>query len=170
MLPLTSIDYICFGVSWVDCLVKFELLAERQTKHLLKMIQTDNAKEFIHMWKWLEPFGTVHYLSCPHTHQQMGKVERRHQHIANMTLAIMKHARVLQIFWNYGSVMCAAYDYNRILTSLLSGKFSMEHYSKWLWNTTNSGSLVVRHTLVREPIGTTSWMISPQHTSSSTIR
>lgn len=41
----------------------------------------------------LKPFllaqGISHRRSCPHTHQQMGTVERRHRHIVDLGIALL---------------------------------------------------------------------------------
>lgn len=42
-----------------------------------------------------------HHQSCPHAHQQMGDVERKHKHIVDSGLAILNHAQLSQEFWNY---------------------------------------------------------------------
>lgn len=44
----------CYEMSEVlQCIQNFKILAERQTSRQLKMIQTDNAREFLSMSRWL---------------------------------------------------------------------------------------------------------------------
>jgi len=44
--------------------------------------------------------GIIHRVSCPHTHQQQGCVERKHRHIINTTLALLAESHVPKTFWD----------------------------------------------------------------------
>jgi len=103
-----------------DCFYQFQRLVERQYDRKIKAIQSDNAKEFLELSTYLRENGIVHRLSCPHTHPQMGKVERRHRHIVDTWLAMMNHVGMEQHFWNY-SFMTTVFLYNRNPTSVLGG-------------------------------------------------
>jgi len=50
----------------------------------------------------------------------MGKVERRHRHIVDTGLAMLKHTGIEEQFWDY-AFMTAVYLYNRNPTSILGG-------------------------------------------------
>lgn len=101
-----------------DCFKSFKKLVEKQYSRAIKSVQTDNAKEFLKLTTNLRDEGIVHRLSCPHTHPQMGKVVRRHRHIVDIGLALMKHAGLEEQFWDYG-FMTAVYLYNRNPTKVL---------------------------------------------------
>lgn len=40
----------------------------------------------------LEQSGICHRRSCPHVHQQMGVVERRHRHIMDSAITLLQQA------------------------------------------------------------------------------
>lgn len=58
-----------------NCVIKFNPMAENQCGHKIREFQSDNAKEFLKFMPMLLSYGIVHRLACPHTHQQIGKVE-----------------------------------------------------------------------------------------------
>jgi len=68
------------------------LFAEKQTGFSIKALQSDNAKEFLALTKTLRCFGIDHRLTCPHTHQQNGFVERKHRLIVETGLALLASA------------------------------------------------------------------------------
>jgi hypothetical protein len=39
-------------------------------------------------------------VSCPHTHQQNGAIERKHRHIVETGLALLSHAHLPLKFWD----------------------------------------------------------------------
>jgi len=47
----------------------------------IKQVQTDWGREFRHLNTFFHKHGIIHRISCPHTHQQQGCVERKHRHI-----------------------------------------------------------------------------------------
>lgn len=103
-----------------DCFMQFQKLVERQYEYKIKAVQSDNAKEFLKLSTYLRNNGIVHRLSCPHTHPQMGKVERRHRHIVDTGLAMLNHAGLEEHFWDY-AFMTALHLYNRNPTKVLGG-------------------------------------------------
>jgi hypothetical protein len=44
--------------------------------------------------------GISHHISCPHTHQQNGVVERKHRHIVEMGLVLLTHASMPLKYWD----------------------------------------------------------------------
>lgn len=62
----------------------------------------------------------AHQRLCPHIHQQMGSVERRHRHIVDIGLSLLDHARLPLEFWYY-AFTTATFLYNRIPSISLSG-------------------------------------------------
>jgi len=72
--------------------LRFKLLTEKQTGFLIKCLQTNNAKEFISLTKILHDHGITHRVTCPHTHEQNGYVERKHRHVAKTGLALLSAA------------------------------------------------------------------------------
>jgi len=68
----------------LNTLTRFKNFAEKQTGHTLKVIQIDNAKEFLCFKNFTHEFGIHHRFICPHTHEQNGTIERKHRHITEM--------------------------------------------------------------------------------------
>jgi hypothetical protein len=60
----------------------------------------------------------VHRVSCPHTHQQNGSIERKHRHVVESGLALLSHAHTPLRFWD-DAFQFACYLINRLPTSVL---------------------------------------------------
>ena len=76
----------------------FKLYVEKQTGFPLLSIQTDNAKEFLCFKSFLLSNGISHRLTCPHTHEQNGYVERKHRHIVDIGLTLLACSKLACIF------------------------------------------------------------------------
>jgi hypothetical protein len=50
-------------------------------------VQSNFGGEYRPLNKYLTEQGINHHLSCPHTHQQNGAIEREHRHIVEIGLA-----------------------------------------------------------------------------------
>jgi len=77
----------------------FKLYSEKQTGFLIKSIQTDNAKEFLVFRSFLDEHEIQHRLTCPHTHEQNGSIERKHRYITEMGLFLLASANLPLTFW-----------------------------------------------------------------------
>jgi len=60
----------------------------------------------------------LHRVSCPHTHQQEGCVERKHRHIIDTTLALLVDSSIPKKFWD-DTCLTSCYLINRLPTPLL---------------------------------------------------
>ena len=71
--------------------VKFKILVEKQFNYPIKRLQSDNGGEYCStiFKQVLSDNGIFHRLSCPHTSQQNGLVERKHRHIVEMGLTLL---------------------------------------------------------------------------------
>jgi len=56
----------------LNSLIRFKTFAENQTGFKLRVIPTDNAKEFLCFKPFTQLHGIFHRLTCPHTHAQNG--------------------------------------------------------------------------------------------------
>jgi hypothetical protein len=79
----------------------FHAHVERLLDIKIKCVQYDWGWEYqkLHHQFFLK-FGIAHHVSCPHTHQQNGSVERKHRHIVETGLALLAHAGMPLKFWN----------------------------------------------------------------------
>ena len=106
---------------------KFCMMVKTQFRTAVKIIRSDNGSEFISgpMLKFYEEFGIVHQTTCFDTHQQNGRVERKHRHILNVAQALRFQANLPLRFWGE-CILTAAYLINRTPTFILQGKTPYE--------------------------------------------
>lgn len=95
-------------------------MVERQFSTKIKQIQTDWGGEYRSLPKFFKEIGIVHRLPCPHTHEQNGKIERRHRHIVETGLALLAHGSVPQMFWHF-AFETAVFLINRLPSSVSRG-------------------------------------------------
>ncbi|KAM0053129.1 putative RNA-directed DNA polymerase [Helianthus debilis subsp. tardiflorus] len=96
------------------------------------MFQSDSGGEFIshRVRKLFEQNGTLHRLSCPHTPQQNGRVERKHRSVVETGLAMLFNSNVPASYW-VEAFSSAVFILNRLPTRVLGGKSPFEmlfHY------------------------------------------
>ena len=72
-----------------------------------------------------EKLGIAHRVSCPHTHQQNGTIERKHRHIVEAALTLLAHASVPFRFWS-DAFTTACFLINRTPTRVLKMKTPLE--------------------------------------------
>ncbi|KAD2392991.1 hypothetical protein E3N88_39968 [Mikania micrantha] len=92
---------------------QFHTMAERQFKTHLKAVQTDWGGEFRNLSPFFKNLGIIHRLSCPHTSEQNGFVERRHRHVVETGLTLLAQSGVPKRFWNF-AFETATYLINRM--------------------------------------------------------
>lgn len=78
---------------------QFVVKIERQFNTKVRVFQTDMGGEFTALKSFCSSSGIVLRHSCPHTHQQNGLVERKHQHIIELGLAILSKSGLPMSFW-----------------------------------------------------------------------
>lgn len=100
---------------------RFFVFIERQFDTRIKAIQSDWGGEFRPLKPVLEALGVVFRHPCPHTHQQNGKVERKHMHITKLGLTLLAKASIPQCFW-WDAFTKATYLINRLPTPSLQHK------------------------------------------------
>ena len=93
--------------------MNFHQRVERQFNLKLQNFQSDWGGEFQVVSKYLTNCGIHHRLSCPHTLAQNGTAERKHRHIIETALSLMKQALMPHKFWDEAACT-AVYLINRM--------------------------------------------------------
>jgi len=96
---------------------RFVCMIENQFEKKVKSIRSGNGPEFL-LQKFYVERGILHQRSCVYTPQQNGRVERRHQHILNMSRALMFRSKLPKKFWSY-VVLHVVYLLNFYMETLL---------------------------------------------------
>uniref|UniRef100_A0A803Q3J9 Integrase catalytic domain-containing protein n=1 Tax=Cannabis sativa TaxID=3483 RepID=A0A803Q3J9_CANSA len=96
----------------------FQNLVERMFDTKIKSVQTDLGKKFSPLYKHFHELGIQVRQSCAHTHQQQGRVERKHRHVVDMGLTLLAQAQMPLHFW-WEAYASAAYLINRLPTPIL---------------------------------------------------
>ena len=78
---------------------KFQAYVKRLFDCKIKSIQTDGGGEFQKLRHLFASHGIHHRITCPHTHQQNGSVERKHRHIVEMGLTLLAHCLAPLTYW-----------------------------------------------------------------------
>lgn len=102
---------------------QFHQYAKNHFQTSVKYISTNNGTEFL-LHSFFAASGIIHQTRCAYTPQQNGVVERKHQHLLNVTRALLFHSHMPVHFWR--STVTASYLINRISTSKLDNKTSFE--------------------------------------------
>jgi hypothetical protein len=119
LFPISHKSDVC------SIFLQFQKYVERFFNSKIKIIQSDWGGEYRSLNKILTNLGISHRLSCPHTHQQNGAVERKHRHIVETGLALLSHAHVPFEYWEQ-AFQTACYLINRMPTPLLKNSSSYE--------------------------------------------
>jgi transposase InsO family protein len=96
----------------------FKSYVERFFNTKIKAIQSNWGSEYRPVNNLLKQLGIQHRVSCPHTHQQNGAIERKHRHIVETGLALLSHAHLPLKFWD-DTFSTACYLINRTPTPVL---------------------------------------------------
>jgi len=104
---------------------QFQKLVENYFNSSIKSVQTDGGGEFIPVQKLLASKGISYRQTCPHTHHQNGRVERRHRHIVDTGLALLAHSNLPLQYWD-AAFDTACFLINRLPSSLNSTKSPFE--------------------------------------------
>jgi len=78
--------------------LQFQVMVERLLNHKSLVFNLSGVVEYRNLHKYFQSNGITHRLSCPHTHQQQGCVERKHRHLIDTTLALLTDSNLPQKF------------------------------------------------------------------------
>jgi len=98
--------------------LQFQIMVERLLNHKIISVQSDWGGEYRNLHQYFQSVGITHRLSCPHTHQQQGCVERKHRHLIDTTLALLTDSHLPQKYWDE-ACLTSCYLINRMPTPLL---------------------------------------------------
>ncbi|KAK9155098.1 hypothetical protein Sjap_002578 [Stephania japonica] len=98
----------------------FKKLVENQFGTTIKRVQSDWGGEFRPFKPLLDSFGIIFQHSCPHTHEQNGRVERKHRHIIEMSLILLAQGHIPLKYW-WDACETAIFLINRLPTTVLKG-------------------------------------------------
>ena len=117
-------------------IIDFTAYVETQFSGKIKTIRTDNGFEFsMHDFYALK--GIIHQTSCVKTPKQNGIVERKHQHLLNVTRALLFQANLPHSFWCF-ALIHVAYLINCIPTPFLQ---NISPYEKLYGNSCDISNL-----------------------------
>jgi hypothetical protein len=108
---------------------EFQTMVERLFDTKIIAMQTDWGGEYQRLNFFFTKLGIIHYVSCPHAHQQNGPPERKHRHIVEVGLSILAQASMPLKFWDE-AFATAAYLINRTPTKILDYSTPLEHLFK----------------------------------------
>lgn len=93
----------------------------------IKSFKSDGGGEFTsHRFKeFLEINGINHRISCPHTPEQNGAVERKHRYITEMGLTLLAQAHMPLCYW-VEAFNTAIFLINRLSSKILQGRSPSE--------------------------------------------
>lgn len=108
----------------------FKAMVERQTGFKLKILRSDNGREFINgrFEESLRLDGIRHQKSCPYTPEQNGVAERMNRTILEKARSMLNDAKMQKKFWAE-AVNTAVYLINRSPTRTLHGKTPEEAWT-----------------------------------------
>lgn len=95
----------------------------QQFEKNIKVVQTDGGGEFMNnlFVTHLHKSGILHQVSCSHTPEQNGYVERRHRNIRELGLTMMMHVNIPKYCW-VEVFATAVFLINRLPTITLNWK------------------------------------------------
>jgi hypothetical protein len=94
LFPLATKSEVC------ATFLRFKQLVETFFNTKIRSVQSDNGGKFRPLQTALNSMGVSYRLSCPHTHHQMGTVERKHRHIVETGLSLLATVSVPFTFWD----------------------------------------------------------------------
>jgi len=97
-------------------------MVETHFEKKVKIIRSENEPKFMLKELYVDK-GIIYQRSCVYTPQKNGRVERRHQHILNVSKALMFQSKLPEKYWSY-AVLHAVCLINRIPTMILHNKSS----------------------------------------------
>jgi IS30 family transposase len=105
-------------------LIDFICMIETQHNSKVKIVRCDNGVEFT-IPQLYSSKGIIHKTTCVESPEQNGRVERKHQDILNVGIALLFQANLPKSFLSF-VVQHATYLINRLPTNVLNNKSPYE--------------------------------------------
>ena len=107
--------------------------------HKIKRVQSNCGGEYRVLTQFFNTLGIYNFVSCPHTPEQSGVVERKPRHIVETGLTFLAQVNMAQKFWD-DVLFSGTYLINRLPSSVLN---FMSPYEKLLNRKPNYNMLKV---------------------------
>jgi histone deacetylase 1/2 len=105
--------------------LRFQKNVELLLNTKIKSVQSDGGGEYTRLHKYFLSTGIIHYISCPHIHQQNGSAERKHRYIIETSLYLLAHASMPVKYWDE-AFQTAVYLINRLPTRVIDNATPLE--------------------------------------------
>ncbi|KAM1546010.1 hypothetical protein ACFX13_047228 [Malus domestica] len=101
--------------------VVFKTYVENSISNKIQCLRSDSGGEFTSnkFKSFLQAHGISHQLSCPHTPEQNGCVERKHRHLVETARTLLVASKVPHVYW-VESLSTTVYLINRLPISSLN--------------------------------------------------
>lgn len=133
---------------------QFQKRVERSLGVKFLSVQSDWGGEHQKLHPYFQDTGITHRLSCPHTHQQNGAIERKHRHLVETVLVLLAQACVPLRFWD-DAILTACYLINRMPSRvILTTRHPSQNCLKYLFGTRLYAFLGVPAGQIFDPITT----------------
>ncbi|KAL4569482.1 hypothetical protein LXL04_025120 [Taraxacum kok-saghyz] len=130
--PTTSYDGHNYFLFSGDCLpTKFPISPSRPLKLPVPTAMGQKRSkikiDLTEIWvvTFFSSLGIIHRVSCPHTSEQNGTVERRHRHVVEIGLTLLAQSNVPKRFWDF-AFETAVYLINRMPSRTTTGTSPFE--------------------------------------------
>jgi hypothetical protein len=80
--------------------LQFQKHVEKMLNAKICSVQSDWGGEYHRLHNYSKATSIDHHISCPHTHQQNGLVERKHRHIVDTGLSLLAQAHMPLTYWD----------------------------------------------------------------------
>ena len=101
-----------------ESFLHFKTQAKNQLNTTIKIFQSDWGGEFHSFSSFFNTHGIIHRVSCPHTSEQNGIVERKHRHVVELGLTLLVQSSLPLKFWP-DAFSSAVYLINMMPTTVL---------------------------------------------------
>jgi len=103
-----------------NLLLNFVIYIKNQLKKDIKVIRSHNGPEFEYIDLY-NKYDIIHQKSCVGTPQQNSVVERKHQHVLNVTRSLLFQSNLPKSYWSY-AVNHVVHLINRMPSAILKDK------------------------------------------------